>query len=410
MPVRYDHIARINALTRNARNTWFALLGVLVFITITLLGVEHIDFYGVNRTTKLPLVNVSLPTRSFFVAAPIITSAIFGYFHLYLIRLWDAISVAPPQISARPLGDVIAPWLVADAALYLRAKLRSDNCTTLRTMEGPAMLLNLLLAWCFGLLILGLLWWMSMPARNWWITGISGLSLIMSGFVGAASFAMLIIRMRNPHDGTFPQLWSNAPAMCVLIVMFPTIVIVGLQRTMGSANALAYLDLSAEFLVDRPVGWLPHAIARREFLAQWCRREQIQIDACNNLRDRQVDFDTEWKIRHTAAMSDMRRPDWLKAGNPKPDLRNVGAARAFFTGTNLSGAQMQGADLRWANMRKADLSWTSMQKVDLRWANLQEANLQGAEMQGADFRWAKMEAADFSLTQLQKTDFRTAHL
>lgn len=92
-----DDIARINALTTNARNTWFALLGVLVFVGITLMGVEHIDFYGVNRATQLPLVNVEVPTKFFFLAAPVLTAAIYGYFHLYLIRLWDALSEADAQ-------------------------------------------------------------------------------------------------------------------------------------------------------------------------------------------------------------------------------------------------------------------------------------------------------------------------
>ena len=46
-----DHIDRIDALTRNARNTWFTLLAALVFVSVTLMGVEHIDFYGVDRAT-----------------------------------------------------------------------------------------------------------------------------------------------------------------------------------------------------------------------------------------------------------------------------------------------------------------------------------------------------------------------
>ena len=82
-----DHIDRIDALTRNARNTWFTLLAALVFVSVTLMGVEHIDFYGVDRATKLPVVGVDVPTRSFFFAAPILIAAIYGYFHLYLERV-----------------------------------------------------------------------------------------------------------------------------------------------------------------------------------------------------------------------------------------------------------------------------------------------------------------------------------
>jgi len=133
-----DDIARINALTTNARTTWFVLLGVLVFVGITLMSVQHIDFYGVDRATKLPLVDVAVPTPFFFIAAPLLIAAVYGYFHLYLIRLWDALSAAAPRHEGRPLGDTIAPWLVTDAALHLRRWLRPGEppCTTPRTLEG----------------------------------------------------------------------------------------------------------------------------------------------------------------------------------------------------------------------------------------------------------------------------------
>ncbi|MEL7089548.1 MAG: hypothetical protein AAGL98_14100, partial [Planctomycetota bacterium] len=109
-------IARINALTSNARSTWFALLTVLVFVGITLMGVEHIDFYGVDRSTQLPLLNIGVPTFLFFYAAPVLVAVLYGYFHLILIRLWDALSVAPKSFKGRRLGDAVNPWLVTDAA------------------------------------------------------------------------------------------------------------------------------------------------------------------------------------------------------------------------------------------------------------------------------------------------------
>ena len=72
-------VERINALSQNARSTWFALLSALLFVGVTLMGVEHIDFYGVDRATKLPLIDVSVPTPLFFYAAPLLTAAVYGY-------------------------------------------------------------------------------------------------------------------------------------------------------------------------------------------------------------------------------------------------------------------------------------------------------------------------------------------
>lgn len=59
------------------------------------MSVEHIDFYGVDRATQLPLVYFEVPTRYFFVVAQILIVDIYGYFHLCLIQLLDALGDIP---------------------------------------------------------------------------------------------------------------------------------------------------------------------------------------------------------------------------------------------------------------------------------------------------------------------------
>lgn len=71
--------------------TWFSLLGLLTFVLVTLLGVRDIDFFGYDRLTQLPLVNVRAPTALFFWAAPPLTTAIYAYFHFYLLKLGDVL-------------------------------------------------------------------------------------------------------------------------------------------------------------------------------------------------------------------------------------------------------------------------------------------------------------------------------
>ncbi|MGC1497374.1 MAG: pentapeptide repeat-containing protein [Sulfitobacter sp.] len=412
-----DHIERINALTRNARNTWFALLGVLVFVGITLMGVEHIDFYGVNRATKLPLVDVEVPTRSFFFAAPVLTAAIFGYFHLYLIRLWDALGAAPTRINGVRLGDAVAPWLVTDAALNLRAWLRDETCTTRRTMEGPAMALNLVLAWGFGLCILWWLWISSMPARDIWITGVAGCAMLVSTFTGAASLAMLHLRMREKFNGKPVAIWSSIHAMASLVMLVPFVAAFSHMRTMGDAENLAALDLSDQNLVEKPPGWLPYGIARKDFLAVWCEREGAKCKEMTEAQQR--DFAREWTIRRNSALADLTRPDWHKA-DTKPNLRKSDLPRTQLSGlnlswaqleeTNLSSAQMEGVNLSNAYMQRANLSNAQMEGADLSNAQMEGADLSNAQMERADFSEAHMEGADLSNAQIEGANFRRARL
>ena len=336
-------IARINALTSNARNTWFALLSALLFVGVTLMGVEHIDFYGVDRATQLPLINVSVPTPLFFYAAPLLTAAIYGYFHLYLIRLWDALGSAPARVNGDRLGDAISPWLVTDAALHLRSWLRQDNCCTPRALEWASMLLNILLAWGLGLVVLGGIWWQSMPARDWIMTTISGASLLAACFSGFASLAMLRHRMRSDNLPEAHNLWSSAPAMGAMLIAIPFVFGFGYQRTNGNTDYLAPLDLSGEAIVDRPANWLPEKIARKDFLAIWCKRETRD---CESNAQNPKGFAQEWKTQRNSQTAVLSKPNWSKqTHHVTVDFREANLNQTFLVGINLYKANLNGAAL-----------------------------------------------------------------
>ena len=83
---RKAQIERINQVSAMARTSWIALLGYLAFIGVTLLGVEDADFFVPSRQTQLPLVDVSIPTASFFIFAPILAAALYIYLHIILLK------------------------------------------------------------------------------------------------------------------------------------------------------------------------------------------------------------------------------------------------------------------------------------------------------------------------------------
>lgn len=381
-----DPVERIDALTRTARNTWFALLGLLVFVGITLMGVEHIDFYGVDRATKLPLVNIDVPPAFFFIAAPILTSAFYIYFHLHLIRLWDALGAAPALVGGRPLGDAVLPWLVTDAALTLRQRLRRDGCATARALDAPSTLLNIALIWGLGLLVLGFLWAMSMTARTFWMTAIACAASVAAGYAGLWSGRMLVVRLGTGRG----RLSSWPSTRLIMLLAAAMLVALSYLRTEGPPDRLAPIRMLGLPVVEKPAGWLPHEIARRDFFAEWCRREETDCDLDALSVALRFEFDEEWRMRRGAAVSALRKPDWHHFGRVKPDFRKALLQRSFLAGANLQSAQLTGADLGGAQMEGADLSG----------AQLQGARLFGAQMQGADLSGAQMQGANLSFTLL----------
>ncbi len=144
---RKAQIERINQVSAMARTSWIALLGYLAFIGVTLLGVEDADFFVPSRQTQLPLVNVSIPTASFFIFAPILAAALYIYLHIILLKLWDAIADADtPRIDGHPLGDHLNPWLVNDWALTRKG----GPYTPARPFLALGNVASFLLVWAAG--------------------------------------------------------------------------------------------------------------------------------------------------------------------------------------------------------------------------------------------------------------------
>ncbi len=429
-----DPIERIDALTRNARNTWFALLSALLFVGVTLMGVEHIDFYGVDRATQLPLIGVSVPTPLFFYAAPLLTTAIYCYFHLYLIRLWDALGSAPARVNGTRLGDAISPWLLTDAALHLRRHLRRDNCTAPRAMEGASALVNFALSWGLGWAVLGYAWSQSLPARDLWMSQIAATCLAIAIICGTTSLAMTYRRLGMQDRATAEEshrIWSTIPAIFGLSALLLILPALTWQKTSGSTDQLAELDLSNQNVVERPKGWLPYDIARRDFLSRWCKREAPR---CKRTESPPQAFEIEWQKRRTMAVKTLKKPAWAAPTVPSPDFRGANLTGAFMAGidvrngqfdaselgqADLEGANMQyatlvGADMRQAVLNHAKLDNAALSKADLRFANLtnaslhhaglEEATLISATLIGTDFWSASMNGVDLSASKISRKE------
>ncbi|MBL3596585.1 pentapeptide repeat-containing protein [Rhodovulum sulfidophilum] len=399
-------IYRIDALTKNARNTWLVLLGILAFTGITLMGVEHIDFYGIDRATKLPLFNVEVAPRYFFVAAPILTAAFYIHFHLHLIRLWDALEAAENRIGDRPLGDAVMPWLVTDAVLHLRNRWRSDNCATPRVLDRPAAALNLALTWGFGLIVLGLLWWLSMPARTFWMTAIACAAFLAAAGAGLSSLESLFDRMNPGHRAW--QTWPSTPV--VLIVIASLAFSSSYLRTAGPPGQLAPIDMTGLALVEKPPGWLPRDIALRESRANWCKREGMRCGRDGLSQDQRDAFEGEFRLRREAALSELRKPQWHQPGNHKPDFRAAQLSGTFLAGADLGWAQLSGANLRGAQLEGADLSGAQLDGAELMRAQLEGANLSGARLTGAFLTGAQLQGAQLREAQLERADLIGAQL
>lgn len=441
-------IARINEISTLARTAWFTLLAYLVFVGITLLGVEDADFFVPARQTQLPLVGVQIPTASFFWAAPILGAALYVYLHLFLLKLWDEIAEMPSQVRThderpewRPLSEVIHPWLVNDYA----CKLKGPDAHPARPLHRLSAFVTWLLVWLAGPFVIGYAWARSMPAHDEWLTLFISLSLFIATIAGAVSWQRARERLRNRPA----RLWRRLARLATGTILLAFLIALSWDLTEGYGfddTNLAPTNFAGVELVPLPPDWRDFQTARMVFRETWCKREGLGMSICDhrksndrtppghveearaqhcetyNITDCVAEFarldkrfDKNWlaeraSLRASLPALDLSREDLRRADMSRASLVGAVLIEARMGGASLKGAQMEGANLRQAQMEGADLTGAQMEGADLLRTQMEGVSLRGVQMEGAVLSGARMKGADLREAQLEGANLRQAQL
>lgn len=403
-----DHIARIDALSAAGRVTWFGLMAYLVFVFITLMGVEDADFFIPALQTQLPLINIAIPTEAFFYFAPVLGVALYVYLHLYVRKATGALTAAPPTVKGTPLERHLKPWLLNDLVLRWRGGPAVDE----RPLDGLSNATVIALIWVAGPFVLFGLWVRGWPAHNEAMTTLAALCLMLSVYVGHVSWVRLRRDIRGEHAAFKPR--SDLPRLAVLALLVAGVVWLGWVKTESgrpwnkiggqpatiSGNVTVFLaslgnlrDLEwwgsltparlsgVQFSVLPPDQADPVA-ARQTYRSVWCSRAALPREICGALPDpgaatesvlwarrvawcqqntiadcaeyfaeRDGNFRSEWQSLRARTIAALPKPDLRDA-----DLRGADLSRASLVGVTLSGAQLDGANLRAAQMEQAVLT------------------------------------------------------
>ncbi|MEM7508465.1 MAG: pentapeptide repeat-containing protein [Pseudomonadota bacterium] len=346
-----EALARIAIVSQNAKAAWFGLLAALVFTVVTLMGHEDADFFAFGAATTLPVINLEVPPESFFLAAPILITALYVYLHLYLLNLWEVLSDAPPQIKGAPLAKKAYPAMINSAAIWYRNRRCGDGSFPPRPMGSLMAFVNTLLVWGFAWGVLVAMWWRSMPAHDpltTWIVALCLTICVAVGTVGGVS-ARGQLRNQRTHDRR-TRGWHGAANFILLLTALTS---ASLMRTAGQSpfndDWLARADLAEKELTIKPADWLDYE--------QWVQDYEHTYKIRNGLRigealtgDHLTAFREDMKIRRKA-LTDALQNKTLRGR----DLRNADLADTFLAGADLREARMEGADLSEANLKSTDL-------------------------------------------------------
>lgn len=415
-----DHIAEVS---RNARTTWFGLLGLLAFVGVTLLG--HIDahFFAKNAATQLPIIGITVPVEAFFVTAPLLVASVYAYLHLYLMTLWDGLADTPAIVYGRPLIDRVFPWLISYAALWYRNRARQDGSARPRALGLVVVAVSLFLGWAFGLVVIGGLWVRSMPAHNEILTLWIGLCFWLSLSIGTTSFLTAKARLRGASASSVAR--ANWPRRIVSLFAMLALGCTSWEATEGGLlpNAedglppfLVSADLREAELTMRPSDWKPFDIWLRDL-----RRERAIGDPEQKPLVPTPDEMKRWSILIAALDApdlqnrDLRKADAVGAFLPGADLRSAVMQGARFTSAKLQAVLFSNADMRFADFAFAEMQGANLDEAILKKTVLQSAKLQGASLAGVDASEAEwieihLEGSKLASAQLHKTNLMLAKL
>ena len=415
-----EAIAQINTLVSNGKAAWVVLLSYLAFIGITLLGVEDADFFIEERQTELPLVGVSIPTLLFFWVAPTLGAALFVYFQLQLLKLWEAMADARDTVTAAPRK--LSPWMVVDYALN-----RMDrNILKGRPLRLPILWATLLMVFLAAPIVLGGFWYRSAPYHHGWLT------LVGCGlpFMAAIATALKSGLYAESKFGSWLQRWHLIADIGIGLAVLP-VVVLGWLWTEGSferdtdlplsdaQNAwlnshLVSADLAGVDFVGLPDSWRDYDTMREGFRQDWCAGRGIPAAACGpgspyaTLSDDQRIMLTAARMTHCTAHFEDRPED---AAQPSETLQPPNCETLFAA----HDADFQTAwDLEWrsflANLDRRDLQNVDLRNANLIGAQLQGADLLGAQLQGANLIEAQLQGANLFQAQMQGAELHGAQM
>jgi uncharacterized protein YjbI with pentapeptide repeats len=467
-------IDRINELTRAGRANWLGLLTYLAFAFVTVLAVQDADFFIPSRETQLPLINVSIPTFSFFYFAPALAAALYVYLHLHVRKVTEALAEARATVNSQPIEEYLTPWLLNDFVL----RRRGDGAIRPRTLDKLGDLATLCLIWMSGPFVTGWFWVRSWPAHDQIMTLFLATCFGMCLLTGHKSYVWMWQKLsRGKTDKGFVDFIlslgrTSAKYLCVFLFLVSwarteggfTGVFKGREVTnfirqqtnfdppewlaydppvwMRFTSLMAPTDLSdIEFVILPPDARDP-LTSRQRFRYDWCKRASIAPEVCGrypssgvSVAPYQDDMRLIWcgqegreKIAGPKACrgffseldkvfigewKDLRRNRLAALSKPDfsgKDLRRADLSSSTLAGVRFISAQMEGANLSDAQMEGANFSDAQMEGANLSFAQMEGANLWRAQMEGANLSDVQMEGASLSFAQMEGAILRGAQM
>jgi uncharacterized protein YjbI with pentapeptide repeats len=385
---KFDGLERVAEISKSATVAFIGMLAACGYSWLTIATTSDPRLITNSSTSPLPIAGTDVPIVGFYWAAPLVVLGAYLYVHLYLQRLWQALSKLPAVFpDGLALDEKAYPWLLTGLVRAHFVRLRDDRSFASRVEN----LLTVLIAWWIVPATLAAFWIRYLP-RHHWAGTLLHVVLLMAAVWAAMGFYSLMKRTLQGYDllrekrrrdpkaadgGAKAGWWETRPH------------VTRLQKAAATALGIAVVLISLGAIGGRPSKALhlrPADSDIRSLVADGFRLLGWRTHA--ELKD----ADLSVKPPGWTGLSD---PGWEKdlvrirgASLAGADLRHARASGAFLIKAELNGADLAGADFAVADFRHAKLISARLTGANLEFADLRGAHLRAADLSGAKLRFA----------------------
>ncbi len=416
----FEGLANVQEISKSAQNVFLSMLLGCVYSWLTIATTTDARLLTNSASSPLPIIQTEIPIAYFFWVAPLILLCFYGYLHLYLQRLWEALADLPAVFPDGRTLDKQAPCWPLNGLVSPHFKLLRDIRPSLSHLQVG---LSILLAWWSVPLTLVFFWLKYLHRHDWSGTVLHITLLVISIWGGYMLWRLAAVTLQRKTRKAF--LWKKA-LNDGRTYKYSAVVL-------GTGVVFHLLSLGA---ID---GVRPYGIMRG------IPGPLVVSDPLRPLSGFRIDSGQTVVMGTTARdweNSGIRRwalfPFILSRYLPFADLQeaDVSTKPLSWTGRNddeielVKGAQLHHSNLRYSmargaflvksDLREANLEGADLEDADLRRANLELANLhgailiytnlRGANLQGTDLHKAALSATDLSRADLRLADLRDAIL
>ena len=399
----------VEKTSENARKIFFAMLLGCVYSWLTIATTTDVRLITNTASSPLPIIGTEIPIAWFYIAAPLVLICLYFYFHLYLIKLWEALSGLPAKFpDGKRLDEIAYPWILNGLVRRYFELLKINRPFIAHVQEW----LSIFLAWWVVPITIMAFWLRFIPKHDWLGTSFHIALIVFSVGFAIVFYRLCVLTLKGENAAVVVKKGVHYEKRHLIAT---GILLVGWFFIFLSYGAIEGVRLKGNQKIKNIQEGVPWAL------------KCLGFDVFANFNKRSV---SERSPNYWLIAKEERIISVKGANLKEKNLKNSNLSFAFlvnsefinsnlngsiFAGANLqksnfSGAKLFKADFAYSNLREAIFQTNNLQQANLLMTDLQNAFLINTQLQGADLSFANLQNATIRGTNLENTDLNSTNL